>query len=87
MSILYWEQRMIFYNWVNTFEKNIDWDGKIVTESFVCDNDTSYLICLDGNPVVNDNELRQYDYSKLVKGKEYNISTNDGVVGVFTKLC
>ena len=71
----------------NTFEKNVDWDGKIVTESFVCDNDTSYLICFDGNPIVNDNELRQYDYSKLVKGKEYNISTNDGVVGVFTKLC
>ena len=70
----------------NTFAKNVDWDGKIVTESFVCDNHTSYLICLDGNPVVNDVELRQYDYSKLVKGKEYNISANDGVIGMFTKL-
>ena len=69
----------------NTFEKNVDWDGKIVTESFVCDNDTSYLICFDGYPVVNGQELKKWDYAKL-ENKEYEVNINDGVIGVFTKL-
>ena len=71
----------------NTLDRNVDWDGKIVTESFVCDNDTSYLVCFDGNPIINEKELRRFDYAKLNKGKDYDISLNDGVIGVFTKLC
>ena len=71
----------------NTLNRKVDWDGKIVTESFVCDNDTSYLVCFDGNPIINEKELRRFDYAKLNKGKDYDISLNDGVIGVFTKLC
>ena len=66
---------------------NQDWDGKLVTESFVCDNDKSYLVCFDGNPIINEKELRRFDYAKLQQGKSYDIDLKDGIIGVFRKLC
>ncbi len=69
-----------------SLDMNVDWDGKLVTESFVCDNDSSWIICFDGRPIVNEKELARYDYAKLEQGKEYGIIINDGALGVFTKL-
>ena len=71
----------------NTLDRNVDWDGKIVKESFVCDNDKSYLVCFDGNPIINEKELRRFDYAKLLQGKSYDIDLKDGIIGVFRKLC
>ena len=68
----------------NTSEKNIDWDGRLVTESFTGD-DKSWLICFDGNPVVNGKVLHKLDYAKLSE-KDYNVVLNDGILGMFTKL-
>ena len=70
-----------------SLDMDVDWDGKLVTESFVCDNDKSWIICFDGRPIVNDIELAMYDYTKLEVGKSYNIDIKDGALGVFTKLC
>ena len=67
----------------NALEKNIDWDGRLVTESFTGD-DKSWLICFDGSPVVNDKVLHRLDYAKLEQ-KLYNVEINDGLIGVFTK--
>ena len=64
-------------------KKNIDWDGRLVTESFTGD-DKSWLICFDGNPVVNGKVLHKLDYAKLEQ-KLYNVEVNDGLIGVFTK--
>ena len=69
----------------NCIDMNQDWDGKLVTESFVCDNDRSWMICFDGRPIVNEKELMMYDYAKLDQGKKYDIIINDGALGVFTK--
>ena len=63
--------------------KDVDWDGKLVTESFVGD-DMSWLICFEGSPVVNGKILHKLDYAKLEQ-KLYNIELNDGLIGVFTK--
>ena len=68
----------------NTSEKNIDWDGRLVTESFTGD-DESWLICFNGSPVVNGKVLHKLDYAKLSK-KDYNVVLNDGILGMFTKL-
>lgn len=68
----------------NTLSKDIDWDGKLVTESFIGDN-MSWLVCFDGNPVVNGKVLHKLDYAKLSE-KDYNIVLNDGILGMFTKL-
>ena len=68
----------------NTSEKNIDWDGRLVTESFTGD-DKSWLICFDGNPVVNGKVLHKLDYAKL-ENKWYNVDVNDSIVGIFKKI-
>ena len=44
----------------------------------------SWLICFEGNPVVNGKILHKLDYAKLEQ-KLYNIELNDGLIGVFTK--
>ena len=64
-------------------DKNDDWDGKIIEESFY-GNDRSWLICFDGNPIVNGKELKLFDYAKL-KDKEYDVNLNGGVIVMFTK--
>jgi len=69
----------------NTIHKNIDWDGKLVKESFT-GNDDSWLIVYDGNPFVNGKSLKRFDYAKL-ENKKYNVTLNDGVIAVFTKKC
>ena len=68
----------------NTLDRNVDWNGKLVKDNFIGD-DKSWLICFDGYPIVNDQELKRWDYAKL-ENKEYNVIINDGVVGVFTKI-
>lgn len=60
-----------------------DWDGRLVTESFDGDS-KSWLICFDGNPIVNGKELSRWDYSQL-EDKHYDVTINDGCIGVFTK--
>jgi len=69
----------------NTIDKGQDWTGSLVTDTFTCDNDNSYLICLDGSPTVNSTTLQKFDYDKLTSGKEYSITLNGGVLGLFTK--
>tara|TARA_B100001093_G_scaffold366269_1_gene351035 strand:- start:871 stop:1332 length:462 start_codon:yes stop_codon:yes gene_type:complete len=63
---------------------NLDWDGKLVTESFKGD-DKTWLICFKGNPIINGRELQIMDYAKL-ENKFYDVNLNDAIVGVFTKL-
>ena len=68
----------------NTLSYDHDWDGKLVKESFDGD-DRSWLICFKGNPIINGKELRVMDYAKL-ENKHYDVTLNDAIVGVFTKL-
>ena len=72
---------MIGFNCLN---KHDVWDARLVTESFENDKESTYLVCLDGSPIVNGKTLRRFDYSKL-QSKGYDVTINDGVIGVFTK--
>ena len=67
----------------NPLSKNHDWDGRLVTESFDGDS-KSWLICFDGNPIVNGKELNRWNYAQL-EDKHYDVIINDGCIGVFTK--
>ena len=69
----------------NTLDKPQDWSGRIVNEDILKVRKDSILICLDGNPVVESEELTMFDYGNLYSGQEYSIDTNDGVLGLFTK--
>ena len=73
------------YIWgFNTFP-NQDWDGRLLTDETLTVDTDSVLICLDGNPVVNDITLRRFDYSELSTEKSYDINLNDGVLALFTR--
>ena len=69
----------------NTLDVNVDWDGRLIKESFYCDIPVSYLVCFDGSPIINGKEVQRLDYAKLEK-KRYDIELNDAIVGVFSKL-
>lgn len=67
----------------NRLDSNDDWDGKLVTDSFKGD-EKSWLICFKGEPVINGVTMKTMDYAKL-SDKEYDVTLNGGVVGIFTK--
>tara|TARA_Y100001963_G_C6763273_1_gene440732 strand:- start:1187 stop:1669 length:483 start_codon:yes stop_codon:yes gene_type:complete len=69
----------------NTLDVNVNWDGRLIKESFYCDISDSYLICFDGNPIINGKEVQRLDYAKLEK-KRYDVELNDAIVGVFSRL-
>ena len=68
----------------NTLDPEQDWDGKLISNSFDGD-DKSYLVCFKGNPVINGVKLKPRDYAKL-ENKHYDVTSNNSIVGVFTKL-
>ena len=68
----------------NALEPEQDWDGRLVKESFDGDN-KSWLICFSGKPIINDVIVKPLDYAKL-DNKHYEVTLNDAIVGVFTKL-
>ena len=45
----------------------------------------TFIICLDGNPIINDKKLKRYDYSQVVFGNSYKIDLNGGVLGLFVQ--
>ena len=68
----------------NALEPKQDWDGRLVKESFDGDN-KSWLICFSGKPIINGVLVKPLDYAKL-DNKHYEVTLNDAIVGVFTKL-
>ena len=67
----------------NTLNKNQDWDGKLINESFEGD-DKSWLICFKGEPTINGVTMKTMDYAKLCD-KDYKVVLNDAILGIFTK--
>jgi len=69
----------------NTLDKDQDWDGRLVTEEKLRVEKESYLICFDGLPVVEKQELTRFDYGIVYPDKEYEIDVSEGVLGLFTQ--
>ena len=66
----------------NPLNPEADWDAQLITDSFV-GNNISYLICFDGNPIVNGKQMQRWDYAQLVD-KNYNVK-GDGILVMFTR--
>ena len=66
----------------NSLDRNQDWDGKLIHESFT-GNDRSWLICFNGKPIINNVEMQKMDYAKL-ENKFYDVDIKDAIVGIFT---
>ena len=67
----------------NTLSVNEDWNGKLINQSFQGDGDT-WLICFDGEPIINGIKMRRMDYAKL-ENKWDDVQINDSKVGIFKK--
>ena len=69
----------------NTLDKPQDWNGRIVNEDILKVEKDGMLICFDGSPVVEDQQLAMFDYGSVHSGQEYSIDVTEGVLGLFTK--
>ena len=70
----------------NKMSDGDDWNGELLGDGKIKINSESVLVCLDGEPVVNNIKLRKYDFDELSIGKEYDIMLNSGVLALFTKI-
>lgn len=69
----------------NALSPREDWDAVEINGSFTCIQ-RGWLICFDGNPIINEKELQRMDYALLEEGKECIIDIKDGLLGLFTQL-
>tara|TARA_Y200000002_G_scaffold381228_1_gene394681 strand:+ start:1803 stop:2276 length:474 start_codon:yes stop_codon:yes gene_type:complete len=69
----------------NTLKDTDDWNGELVDKTFTAKG-ISVLVCIDGNPIVNNIKLSRNDYDELTEGKTYNILPDTGVLALFTKI-
>ena len=77
----------------NTLDKDQNWEGRLVKENeTILDLDyirelekETFLICFDGKPIVNDKQMKRYDYAGIDLSKDYNVTLNSGVLGLFFK--
>ena len=69
----------------SSLDKKQNWDGCIVTGELIRVSKESILICLDGNPTVENQELSVFDYGVLEPYEDYNVDVTDGVLAIFTK--
>jgi hypothetical protein len=74
----------------NTYDKNVKWKSRLINldeKKLIVSDTKSFLICFNGNPVVNDKKFKRYDYSKLNPNKNYEINLSDNdVLALFTKV-
>ena len=69
----------------NTLNDGENWNGELVNKTFTAKG-LSVLVCIDGNPVVNNIKLSRNDYDELTEGKTHNILPDTGVLALFTKI-
>ena len=77
----------------NAIEKGHSWEGRLITDdeknidlSLMKNLGAStFIVCFDGSPIVNNKSLKRYEFSRLNLNKSYEINLNDGALGIFYK--
>ena len=77
----------------NTLDKNQNWEGRLVNKNetkldlnYIRELEKeTFLICFDGKPLVNNKQMKRYDYAAINLSKDYDIKLNNGVLGLFFK--
>jgi hypothetical protein len=72
----------------NVFDNTLRWESKLLTaedKTISMPYEKNVLICLDGNPIIEGNTLKRYDYIKLEPNQEYVVNEwNDSQVAIFS---
>ena len=66
----------------NALKPEQDWDGRLVESLLVI---IKLVDLFSGKPIINGVLVKPLDYAKL-DNKHYEVTLNDAIVGVFTKL-
>ena len=74
------------HSYLQSQNKDEDWNGRLLKDEELKVENESVIICLDGNPFVNNKRLVQFDYADLSTDKTYDVELNEGVVALFTKV-
>tara|TARA_R100001510_G_scaffold22258_1_gene19483 strand:+ start:286 stop:798 length:513 start_codon:yes stop_codon:yes gene_type:complete len=81
----------------NSIEKNERWDGRLIEkhektldlhrlyDNPLPVNYKCFVVCLNGNPLVNGRKFKRYEYSEVIYPNDYQIELNDGVLGFFVR--
>ena len=73
----------------NTLDKNVRWKAELLTTKdkiVTAKEGRSFLLCLNGDVVVNGKKFKRYDYAEIFYGVEYNLDIGEnGALGLFSK--
>ncbi len=64
----------------NTSDKRIKWEARVIDKEeskLEVLHLKSYLVCLNGNPIVNMKRFKRYDYSHVHPEQDYKLILND----------
>jgi hypothetical protein len=74
----------------NTNDKSIKWEARIINpgeETIESHFLKSYLLCLNGGPVVNMKRFKRYDYAQVIPDKDYKlIVRDDDILILFSQI-
>lgn len=74
----------------NTPDKRIKWKAQLIErgqEFLEVNHFKSYLLCLNGNPIVNMKKFKRYDYSLVSPDNEYKLVVrDDDVLILFSQI-
>lgn len=73
----------------NTLDKNVKWEAELLTSKdkiVTAKLGRSFLLCLNGDVMINDKKFKRYDYAEIFSGIEYNLNIGEnGALGLFSK--
>jgi len=74
----------------NTYDKNLKWEAKVIDSEekvLIIEKNKSFLVCFDGELLINGKKFKKYDYAQISKGKEYNLDIPlNSILILFTEL-
>ena len=75
---------------INSLDTKSKWKSKIITNKnpeIIVESKKEYLLCLEGNPIINGKKLKRYDYSEVSYHKKYELTyENDFFLCLFGRI-
>jgi len=75
---------------INSLDTKYKWKSKMITNKnpeIIVESEKEYLVCLEGNPIINGKKLKRYDYAEVFPNKIYELTSKDNfVLGLFGRI-
>lgn len=74
----------------SSLDTEVEWKSKLITNKnpeIIVESEKEYLVCLEGNPIINGKKLKRYDYAEVFSHKKYELTSKDNfVLGLFSRI-